>query len=106
MDPAEFKQKLLEAVDYGLNVLGDVVRQAIYERIQKDHDLVRAEIPEQLEPFHKALESILAASARTVEKLIAKNLYQKLGLRFTPRPEWTLVEYVNNAKTCSLAQRQ
>ena len=101
MEHAEFRQILLEAVDYGLNALGEIVRRAIYERIEKDHGLKRAEIPEQLELFHKALESVLSVSAKTVEKLIAKNLYQKLGLNFTPRPEWTLIEYVDHAKTTS-----
>jgi hypothetical protein len=99
--PTEFRGCLLEAVDYGLNILGEVVRQAIYERIQKDHGLARAEIPEQLETFHKALESIFGRSARTLERLIAKNLYQKFDLNFTPYPDWTLVEYVNHAKTTS-----
>ena len=101
MEPAEFKQKLLEAVDYGLMALGGVVRQTIYLRIEKDHGLVLAEIPEQLEVFHKALESMLGAGAMAVEKFIAKNFYGRLGLNFTPRPEWTLVDYVNHAKTVS-----
>jgi hypothetical protein len=98
-EPAGFREALLEAVDYGLMVLGEIVRQAIYERIEKDHGLKRTEIPERLEAFHKALGSVLGVSAKTVEKLIAKNLYQRLGLSFTPRPEWTLIEYVDHAKT-------
>jgi hypothetical protein len=101
MEHAEFRQILLEAVDYGLMVLGEIVRQTIYERIEKDHGLKRAEIPERLEAFHKALGSVLGVSAKTVERLIAKNLYQRLGLNFTPRPEWTLIEYVDHAKTTS-----
>ena len=100
-DPAEFREALLESVDYGLMVLGEIVRQTIYERIEKDHELKRTEIPERLEAFHKALESVLGVSAKTVERLIARNLYQRLGLNFTPRPEWTLVEYVDHAKTTS-----
>jgi hypothetical protein len=100
-EPAEFRDILLEAVDYGLIVLGEIVRQAIYERIEKDHGLKRTEIPERLEAFHKALESTLGMSAKTVERLTAKNLYQRLGLDFTPRPEWTLIEYVDHAKTTS-----
>jgi hypothetical protein len=101
MEHAEFRQILLEAVDCGLMVLGEIVRQAIYERIEKDHELKRAEIPERLEAFHKALGSVLGVSAKTVERLIAKNLCQRLGLNFTPRPEWTLIEYVDHAKTTS-----
>ena len=101
LEPDGFRQILFEAVDYGLNALGEIVRQAIYERIEKDHGLKRADIPEQLEAFHKALGCVLGVSAKTVEKLIAKNLYQRLNLNFTPRPEWTLVEYVDHAKTTS-----
>jgi hypothetical protein len=97
----EFRQILLEAVDYGLMVLGVIVRQAIYGRIEKDQGLKRAEIPERLEAFHKALVSMLGVSAKTVERLIARNLYQRLGLNFTPHPEWTLIEYVDHAKTTS-----
>jgi len=100
-DPAGFREALLESVDYGLNVLGEIVRQTIYERVEKDHELKRTEIPERLEAFHKALGSVLGVSAKTVERLIARNLYQRLGLNFTPRPEWTLVEYVDHAKTTS-----
>jgi hypothetical protein len=100
-EPAGFRDILLEAVDYGLMVLGEIVRQAIYERIEKDHGVKRTEIPERLEAFHKALGSVLGVSAKTVERLIAKNLYQRLGLSFTPRPEWTLIEYVDHAKTTS-----
>jgi hypothetical protein len=100
-EPAGFREALLEAVDYGLSVLGEIVRQAIYERIEKDHGIKRAEIPERLEAFHTALGSVLGISAKTVERLIARNLHQRLGLNFTPRPEWTLIEYVDHAKTTS-----
>jgi len=97
-EPAEFRQILLEAVDYGLMVLGEIVRQAIYERIEKDHGLKRAEIPEQLEAFQKALGSVLGVSAKTVERLIAKSLYRRLKLNFTQHDGWTLIDYVNHAK--------
>jgi len=97
-EPAGFTENLLEAVDYGLMVLGEMVRQAIYERLENHHGLKRAEIPEQLDAFHKALESMLGVGARTVERLIAKNLYRKLGLNFIPRDNWTIVHYVEHSK--------
>jgi hypothetical protein len=101
-EPAGFRKAILEAVDYGLMVLGEIVRQAIYERIEKDHGLKRTEIPERLEAFHKALVSMLGVSAKTVERLIARTLYERLGLNFTPRPEWTLIEYVDHAREIEL----
>lgn len=101
MEPDGFRDILVEAVDYGLMVLGEIVKQAIYGQIENHHGLKRAEIPERLEAFHTALESVLGVNAKTVERLIAKNLYERLGLDFTPRPEWTLIEYVDHAKTTS-----
>ena len=92
---------LREASDHGLLVLGEVMRETIYQRIERTHQVRREEISEKLGTFHKALQVVLGAPAKVVERLIAKNLYQKLGLNFTPRPEWTLVEYVDHAKTTS-----
>jgi len=98
VEPAGFREHLLEAVDYGLMVLGEIVRQAIYEQIENHHALKREEIPERLETFHIALEDVLGTSARTVERLIVKNLYQRLSLGFVDHPEWTLVDHVNHVR--------
>ncbi len=100
--PAQFRDTFLEAVDDGLIILGEIVRQAIYELIEKDYGLKRTEIPERLEAFQKALRNMLGMSAKTVERLIAKNLYQRLGLNFTPRPEWTLGDYISHMKEASV----
>jgi len=97
-EPAEFRQNLLEAVDHGLMVLGERVRQAIYDRIERTHGLKREEIPERLGVFHDALTSALGVGARSVERLIAKSLCQRLSLNFTPRENWSIVDYVKYAK--------
>ena len=70
-EPAGFRQQLLEAVDYGLMALGEIVRQTIYGQIENHHALKREEIPDRLEAFHIALENVLGTSARSVERLIA-----------------------------------
>ena len=98
---ARSNEVLLEAVDYGLVVLGETVRQAIYKSLENRYELKRSEISERLESFHKALESMFGASGIIVERLIAKKLYERLGLNFTPHPDWTLNEYVNHAKNPS-----
>jgi len=94
----ELWEALLEAVDHGLLVPGEIVRAAIYARIEKSYELKREEIPEKLEAFHRALEDLLGKSAKVMEKLIAKNLYRRLGLSFTEHADWTIVDYVNHAK--------
>jgi hypothetical protein len=93
-----FESAVLEAVDYGLAVLGETARQGIYSYIGMKYQVKREEIPEKLDVFHKASSGLFGAGAGVVEKLIARRLYSKLGLGFEEHEDWTLVEYVNHAK--------
>ena len=89
---------LLEAVDEGLLVPGEIVRAAIYERLERSYQVKRGEIPEKLETFQLALEDLLGKSAKVMEKLIVKSLYRRLELNFIQHDGWTLIDYVNHAK--------
>jgi len=93
-----FSDVLLQAVDQALLVPGEIVRAAIYERIERSYQLKREEIPEKLPAFQNALQELLGAAAKVMEKLIAKNLYSRLGIEFAEHADWTLVEYVDYAK--------
>jgi hypothetical protein len=90
---------LREATDYGLLALGEIVRETIYQRIERTHQVKRKEIPEKLDTFHKALQGTLGAAAKVIERLIAKNFYSRLDLDFTEHNDWTIVEYFDHAKT-------
>ena len=57
--PANLEKILLEAVDEGLLVPGEIVRAAIYERLERSYQIKRGEIPEKLETFHLALQDLL-----------------------------------------------
>ncbi len=92
------KRALLDAVDYGLLAPGEIVRATIYERIEGSYQVRREEIPERLDTFHKALQELLGKGAEVVRRLIAKNLYSRLDLKFTEHENWTLVDYVRYAK--------
>jgi len=93
-----FGSAVLEAVDEGLRVFGKSVRHVIYYHLEARHHVKREEIPEKLEAFHKALEDLYGAGAGVVEKQIAEALHSRLGLSFVKHKNWTLVDYVNNAK--------
>lgn len=95
--PARFSETVLQAVDDGLLVPGEIVRQAIYERIERSYQLTREEIPEKLAIFQEALQDLLGEAANVMEKVIAKNLYSSLGLDFVEDANWTLVDYVDHA---------
>ena len=81
--------------------LGEIVRETIYQRIERTHQVKRKEIPEKLDTFHKALQGTLGAAAKVIERLIAKNFYDRLGLDFTGHNDWTIVEYFDHIKTAS-----
>ena len=91
-------QALVQAVDEGLMVPGEIVRAAIYERLGRSYQLRREEIPGKLETFHLAMQDFLGVAAKVMEKLIAKSFYSRLELNFTEYDGWTLIDYVNHAR--------
>jgi hypothetical protein len=93
-----FREVLLQAIDDALLVPGEIVRAAIYDRVERSYQIRREEIPEKLELFHKALRDLLAAGGEVLERLIAKNLYRRLDLSFNQHENWTLLDYVDEAK--------
>ena len=79
-------------------MLGESVRGAIYYHVERTFQVKREEIPKRLEAFHEALQGILGEGVTVVEKLIAKNLYARLGLQFEQYGRATLIDYVNRVK--------
>ena len=103
-EPTEVGEVLLQSVDDGLSVPGEIVREAIYERLERSYQLRREEIPEKLETFHQALQDLLGGGAKVMEKLIAKNLYHRLGLDFGEHANWSIVDYVSHAKKARVGE--
>lgn len=94
----DFKKALLEAVDEALLLIGEGSRHVIYYHAERSHHVKREEIPEKYEAFHEGLQALLGTGAKVPEKLIAKKLYNKLGLSFIDGKNWTLVDYIKHAK--------
>ncbi|MBS7651062.1 MAG: hypothetical protein QXK72_00915 [Candidatus Bathyarchaeia archaeon] len=94
-----FKEGLLEAIDDGLLVLGEIARQALYSHIERRYQVKRDEIPNRLEVLHETLESVFgAASTRVIERLIVKTLCSRIGSEFIEHENWTLLEYVEDLR--------
>jgi len=102
----ELEMALLKSVDESLLVPGEIVRAAIYERLERSYQLKRDEIPEKLSAFHEALGDLLGAGGKVMERLIAKSLYRRLSLNFAQRDGWTLVDYVDHAKEAKRDDRR
>jgi hypothetical protein len=95
---ASVRQALLDAVDYGLLATGEIVRAVIYQRIEERYHVRREEIPDKLDAFYAALKELLGGSADLIKRLITKNFYERLDLKFTQREDWTLADYVRNVR--------
>lgn len=98
MPQMNLRKILLEAVEEGLSCLGDSPKQAIFFHLETSFEISKDNIPTNLTEFSKALEKIFGPGAVYLEKLIAKRLYEKLGLEFEEAENWDFLEYVNSAR--------
>lgn len=89
---------LLEAVEEGLSSLGDSPKQAIFFHLETSFEISKDNIPANMTEFSKALEKIFGPGAVYLEKLIAKRLYEKLGLEFQEAENWDFLEHIHNAR--------
>jgi hypothetical protein len=94
----DFDKLFIEAVDEGLDVLGDSGRQMIFFHLEKSCSVKRHEIPDRPEAFAEGLEKIFGVGATVIEKLIVKSLYLKLGLKYEDKEERPFADYVNDLK--------
>ncbi len=100
-DPREahFNKLLVRAIDEAIaDLVGPRVVEALHEHLLKFYDIAADEIPYKLAIVHSAFDKAFASSSKTIEKYVAKKLYQLLGLRFVELPNYTLAAYVENAK--------
>jgi len=95
----KFDSAVRISLDEGLGTFGESVRQTIYYHVEKRYQVKPESVPERIETFHEALKGLLDEGSKVVEKLIAQKLYGALGLNFTEREHWTIVEYFSDAKS-------
>lgn len=58
------------------------------------------DLPDRIEDFHSALFGTFGAGSRIIEKFVAMKLYEMLSLVFRQHKNWTLVDYVEDARRC------
>jgi hypothetical protein len=97
----DFDRLLVESLDESFAaILGEIPKKTVYDVLQKNHAITRNRIPERLNEFTDALETVFgAASSKVLERIIVKGLYSKLGLTYVERPDWRLFDYVTEAKS-------
>lgn len=91
----DYNDLLLESIDeVFVDLLGTRVRDAFYDALERNQRIAREELSQHLDKFQEALETVLGSGGDTVGRTIAKRLYAKLALDFTPRSDYRLTDYV------------
>jgi hypothetical protein len=91
----EFEKLFIEAVDEGLETLGESGKHMIFFHLDKRYSVKRHEIPKKPEAFARGLEKIFGAGASVLEKLIVRSLYSKLGLKLEDLGSRPFADHVN-----------
>lgn len=98
MKKLDFDKTLLEAVDHALLAFGESPREAIYYHLNESFKLQREDIPEDTDRFSHALNTIFGPGAEVIEKLIIKNLYNRLNLNFEEKSSFEIADYIKQAR--------
>jgi hypothetical protein len=100
----EFERLFIEAVDEGLETLGESGKHMIFFHLDKSYSVKRYEIPRKPEAFARGLEKIFGAGASVLERLIVKSLYSKLGLEYEDVESRPFVDSVNHVREANDAE--
>ncbi len=74
----DFNDLFLTSVDEALSALGESAKKAIYFHIEKTFKIKRQEIPNQVEQFAEALESMFGPGCKSIELMFMERLHTKV----------------------------
>jgi len=106
MNRMKFDKTLLEAVDHALLSFGESPRKAIYYHLDKNFKIQKEKIPEDAEKFASALNALFGSGATVIEKLIVKDLYQRLNLSFEEKSSFEIADYISLAREVAKRDKQ
>ena len=90
---------ICEAIDEVLtDLIGSKPKEAVYDYLERNRALSRDRIPKNLPEFVELLESTFGRGSRTICKVIARRLFEKLGWEFTEIRGFELPDYIEAAR--------
>lgn len=96
---------LLDMVDETVkNVFREPGAKAIYNYIENECHLRREEIAEKPEVFSADLRRLLGSGSQMIEKMILKNLYRRLELKFTVKEGYGFSDYIKELRKLAVVK--
>jgi hypothetical protein len=74
-----FEELLSEAVDEKLSLLGETVKQVVYDNLKRRFKIDKRAIPYRIDQFATAIERMFGDGAKLLEIEIMKSLHEKAG---------------------------
>jgi len=103
----DFEKLLFEAIDEGLQeVLGESGRQMTFFHLEMSYQVKRDDIAKKTKDFATGLEKMFGAGASVLEKIIVKNLYSQLGLKYKDKKDYTFADYLDDVKPAKRYRNQ
>lgn len=97
---ADFTGQIVLAIDDTVReLLGQKILDALHQHVKTHYDIGPEELPYRLDTLYDVLENVFGVfGAKTIGHQVAKNLYVRLGLRFEDTENYTLHDYIEQAK--------
>jgi hypothetical protein len=90
---------LLKVVDKTMKqVFTETGTKVIYDFLENNFHLKRKEIAEKTKPFSTGMKKLLGSGEPVIEKMILKNLYRRLGLKFEEKKDYEFSDYVKDLR--------
>jgi len=88
-----------EAVDGTLKqIFKEDGAKVIYEFLENHSRLKLEEVADKPEVFSAILEMLMVSAAHVIEKMILKNLYRRLGLKFEEKSGYEFPDYIRKLR--------
>jgi len=98
MTREEFDEALLEAVDFAFQSLGPSIKKSMYYHLKTSFHLTKHSLPERIEEFDGILRFIFKDGAVILERLILKELCDRLKVRLNEKVARDFVKTVTSLR--------
>lgn len=96
--PDAFDSYVRKSIDHGLSIIGETAKNIFYYYMNSQYSVSLTDLPDKIEAFHLALVGTFGEGSKIIERFIAMKLYDMLNLAFGQHKNWTLVDYVEDAR--------
>jgi len=91
----KFDAYLIQAVDEALTSLGEPVKNTVYLQLENNFNILKNEIPDQIEQFIDILHKVFGLGASRLEIKFMKNLHSKIKVNVEIRGyDWPLSKWI------------